>query len=128
MVFALSVDFLKDGRRTAHHDVQKTKKGNYVYGVNKEVRAPEISKVLLFDEGYIEVTPGREVVWEWYAYEHYDEFEFSEEKKRLSTKPVAASIGSLERAVTGCTQIPHFYCPRIRCTIREIRDLNRATF
>ena len=83
IVSSIPVDFLNDGRRTAHHDVQKTDEGNYLYGVNRMVEAPEISRVPIYDEGYIEVTPDKEVVWEWYGYEHYDEFGFSEETKAI---------------------------------------------
>ena len=83
VVASLPVDFLGDGRRFVHHDVQTTSEGHYLYGANKSVDAPAISKVPIWDEGYIEVTPNRDVAWEWHAFEHFDEFEFSDETKRI---------------------------------------------
>ncbi|MBC2696156.1 MAG: hypothetical protein HF982_12960 [Desulfobacteraceae bacterium] len=44
---------------------------------------PEISPITILDDYIIEVNPQGEIVWEWYTYEHFGEFGFSDEAEEL---------------------------------------------
>ena len=67
----------------AHHDMARLSNGNTIMMLEKEISAPHISNKKIKENYYIEVTPENEIVWEWYTSEHFNEFEFSEEAKRL---------------------------------------------
>ncbi len=72
-----------EGRGGFHHDVQKLVNGNYLVAASKRVDSPAISREPIEDGGFIEVTPDREIVWEWSALDHFDEFGFSDETRRI---------------------------------------------
>jgi len=70
------------GAERFHHDVQKLKNGNYILLSNEPVEAPEISKIKLKDDHLTEVTSDKKIVWEWWARQHFDEFELADEAPR----------------------------------------------
>jgi len=75
-------EYFFDSRRV-HHDFERLENGNTLVLCAKSRNVPEISPKPVVDDHIIEVNPGGEIVWEWYTSEHFDEFEFSAEAKRL---------------------------------------------
>ena len=47
------------------------------------VSVPEISNVVLQDDHIMEVSPERDVVWEWWGHEHADELGLSDQARRI---------------------------------------------
>jgi len=66
-----------------HHDMARLQNGNTLILLEKEVTAADISKKPIAENFIIEVTPEREIVWEWYTTEHFDEFGFDANTKKL---------------------------------------------
>jgi hypothetical protein len=70
--------------RNAHHDFVRLDSGNTLILTRElSVKEPKISDKPLYDDRFIEVTPSGEIVWEWRSVEHFEEFEFGPEAKRL---------------------------------------------
>ena len=63
--------------------MERLENGNTLILMEKQVRVPEISKEPIAENFIIEVNPQGEIVWEWYTTEHFDEFGYSDEAKRL---------------------------------------------
>jgi len=66
-----------------HHDMARLENGNTLILLEKTIQVPSISDKPIAENFMIEVTPGNEIVWEWYATEHFDEFGFSKKAKEL---------------------------------------------
>jgi hypothetical protein len=66
-----------------HHDMQRLPNGNTLVICLAIVDEPGISDKTLLDDCLIEVDWAGNVVWEWHTYEHFDEFNFSDEAKQM---------------------------------------------
>lgn len=91
-----SYPFEGEGRPASsfyHHDIQRLPNENYVVMVREYVDEPEISKVRLQDDHLMELTPDRRVVWEWWGHQHFHEFEFSDEAKRMIYETGGGEVG-----------------------------------
>ncbi|MBT3274465.1 MAG: hypothetical protein HN368_15010 [Spirochaetales bacterium] len=66
-----------------HHDIERLLNGNTVILGYERNRIPEISKEIISDDYYREIDKNGNVVWEWFTCDHFDEFGFSDETKRL---------------------------------------------
>lgn len=95
-------DFIKDDKEgqfiaRQHHDYQiegssvgyyypemnvNLKKGNKLILGHKEVINSKISDKILLDDVFYEINHNGEVIWSWFANEHFEEFNFSEEAKK----------------------------------------------
>ena len=69
-----------------HHDTPRLDNGNTLLLIEELINAPHISDKKIEDNIYIEITPGKEIVWQWRTSEHYDELGLSEEAKKLVHK------------------------------------------
>ncbi len=56
-----------------HHDFQRLPNGNTMILCQREIEKPEIGEGTLLSSYLHEVTPDREVVWEWYSEDHIEE-------------------------------------------------------
>lgn len=66
-----------------HHDFQRLPNGNTLLLCGEKVTNPDISDHELQSDYYIEVTLDGRVVWSWHSDQHFDEFGFGEETRRL---------------------------------------------
>jgi hypothetical protein len=66
-----------------HHDVERLAGGNTLLLCSVWVDVPAISSRTLVDDCVLEVTPGGEIAWRWHTFQHFHEFGFSAEAKRL---------------------------------------------
>jgi outer membrane protein assembly factor BamB len=66
-----------------HHDIERLVSGNTVILGSERRKFPEISKNIIFDDYYREINNDGEIIWEWFTCDHFDEFGFSDEEKRL---------------------------------------------
>jgi len=66
-----------------HHDSERLENGNTLILCSKLRDVPEISPKPIEDDHIIEVNHEKEIVWEWYTSEHFDEFGFNDEAKEL---------------------------------------------
>ena len=66
-----------------HHDFQHLPNGNTLILGAVAVTNPDISDYELRSDYFVEVTPEGEPVWVWHSDQHFDEFGFSEEARRL---------------------------------------------
>jgi hypothetical protein len=64
---------------TIHHDMARLENGNTIMLVEESKKVPEISEKEIAENFIIEVTQEKEIVWQWYATEHFSEFGFSSE-------------------------------------------------
>jgi len=67
----------------AHHDCERLNNGNTLIMLNEQVSVPAISPISLKDDYLVEVNPAGTIVWEWRAAEHFEEFGFDAEARRL---------------------------------------------
>jgi len=77
-----------------HHDVQRLPNGNYIVMVREYVSDPKISKVKLQDDHLMEISPEKKIVWEWWGHEHFDEFEFTDEAKKIIYETGGGEVGA----------------------------------
>jgi hypothetical protein len=75
--------FFSEEHSFLHHDQEKTRKGNYMILGSKFHTIPSISPSTLQDDFIIEVDLHGNIIWEWMTSDHFDEFGFSEEAKRI---------------------------------------------
>jgi hypothetical protein len=66
-----------------HHDMARLQNGNTLMLVEKTIDIPSISDKPVAENFFIEVTPEKETVWEWYTTDHFDEFGYSDQARRL---------------------------------------------
>ncbi|MCX7015435.1 MAG: aryl-sulfate sulfotransferase, partial [Candidatus Sumerlaeota bacterium] len=66
-----------------HHDVRRLKSGNTLLLLNTLVDMPEIAAKPLLDQYFQEIKPDGTVVWEWRTSDHFEEFGFSAEARRI---------------------------------------------
>ena len=66
-----------------HHDMARLAGGNTLIQGEKVVHAPSISDKPIAENFFIEVTPEREIVWDWSTTEHFDEFGYSDRARAL---------------------------------------------
>lgn len=95
-----------------HHDIQRegcpagcyapgcdplTDNGNTIM-INRVIhRVPEITDHLICDDKIVEINWAGEVVWEWLASDHFDEFGFNDAAKEdIKTNPAFIAIDELE--------------------------------
>ena len=60
-----------------HHDFQRLPNGNTLMLYSRFAVFPDFSDIEIRDDLMVEVTPDKEIVWEWDTLEHVDEFGFS---------------------------------------------------
>jgi len=92
-----SLPFEREGRPSSskyHHDIQRLSNGNYIVMVREYVDDLKISKVRLQDDHLMEVTPEKRIVWEWWGHEHFDEFEFTDEAKKIIHETGGGEVGA----------------------------------
>jgi hypothetical protein len=78
----LGVGDLDDGV-IFHHDVVRRANGNTLILCSVPIQVPTISPHLLRDDCILEVTPAGEIVWQWFTFQHVDEFGFSADARQL---------------------------------------------
>ena len=78
----------------AHHDFQRLENGNTLILASEEVRNPTISDHPLSSDYFVEVTPEGQAVWAWHSSEHFEEFGFTEEGKRLIREAPGTHMGT----------------------------------
>jgi len=66
-----------------HHDMVRLQNGNTLILMEKAVKVPSISDKPIAENFFIELDPQQKIVWEWYTTEHFDEFGYSGEARRL---------------------------------------------
>jgi len=66
-----------------HHDAERLQNGNTLVLLNRLVERPRISAKVLQDEFFIELDRDGQIVWEWHTSDHFDEFGYSDEARRL---------------------------------------------
>lgn len=66
-----------------HHDVVRLANGNTLVLCAALVDEPSISPNTLIDDCLMELDWQGNIVWEWYTYEHFDDFGFDDEAKQL---------------------------------------------
>jgi len=66
-----------------HHDMARLQNGNTLILMEKEVKVPSISDKAIAENFFIEVDTQRNILWEWYTTDHFDEFTYSKEAKHL---------------------------------------------
>jgi len=67
----------------AHHDFQRLENGNTMMLCSARVTDRSISDHELIDDYFLEVDPQGKPVWLWHSREHYEEFTYSDETRRL---------------------------------------------
>jgi hypothetical protein len=67
----------------AHHDFCRMNNGNTMILYNRPLKDERVSSKPLIDDCFREVTPEGEAIWEWSATEHFEEFDFDIEAKKL---------------------------------------------
>jgi len=66
-----------------HHDMARLQNGNTLILMEKAVKVPSISDKYIAENFFIELNPQQKIVWEWYTTEHFNEFGYSKEARRL---------------------------------------------
>jgi hypothetical protein len=66
-----------------HHDVVRRANGNTLVLCSVRIRVPAISPNVLTDDCILEVTPAGEIVWQWFTFQHFEEFGFTTEARQL---------------------------------------------
>lgn len=66
-----------------HHDHSRLANGNTLVLCAVDVTVPSISPDPLEDDCLMEIAPDGTIVWEWHTWEHFDDFEFTDEVKAL---------------------------------------------
>jgi len=64
----------------AHHDVQRLENGNTVLICReivpeeymKKIKNPKRRNLSIYSDMILEVTPNKDIIWEWHEYEHFD--------------------------------------------------------
>jgi outer membrane protein assembly factor BamB len=77
-----------------HHDVQRLTNGNTLMLVTEWVTNPAISDHELRSDYFLEVMPDGTPVWIWHSDEHFDEFGFSPETRRLISDAPGTHMGN----------------------------------
>lgn len=79
-------DYQREGSSVGYygpHENPQTTSGNTLILVHEDVNVPEISDKPLLDDKIIEVDWEGNIVWEWKASDHFDEFGFDEYAKNV---------------------------------------------
>jgi hypothetical protein len=66
---------------TVHNDVQRLANDNTLILCSQRITRPEISPLELIDDLVIEVDRNGAIVWEWFAWQHFAEFELSDAER-----------------------------------------------
>jgi hypothetical protein len=66
-----------------HHDSERLPNGNTLILCRQPITVPSISPNQIRDDFIIELDPSGNVVWEWYTWEHFDEFGYTAEAAQL---------------------------------------------
>lgn len=66
-----------------HHDIERLSNGNTVMLGYERRSFPEISDKVIHDDYFKEIDAAGNVIWEWFTCDHFDEFGYSEEAKKL---------------------------------------------
>ena len=76
-----------------HHDFQRLPNGNTLILASEHVTNKDISPHELTSDYFIEVTPAGTPVWAWHSDQHFDEFGFSDEARRLIREAPGTHMG-----------------------------------
>jgi Arylsulfotransferase (ASST) len=66
-----------------HHDVVRRANGNTLILCSVLIQVPTISPKLLRDDCILEVTPAGQIVWQWFTFQHVDEFGLTADARQL---------------------------------------------
>ena len=66
-----------------HHDMARLENGNTLMLAERTVEDTRICAEPFADNYFFEVTPEKEVVWEWRTMDHFDEFGYSDQARQL---------------------------------------------
>jgi len=77
----------------AHHDFQRLPNGNTLMLCVANLKAPHISDSELKDDYFLEVDPKGKPVWKWHSAEHFDEFTYSDETRKLMREAPGVHMG-----------------------------------
>jgi hypothetical protein len=66
-----------------HHDIERLSGGNTMILGYERRSFREISKNVINDDYFREIDPEGNVLWEWFTCDHFDEFAYSDETRRL---------------------------------------------
>jgi hypothetical protein len=77
----------------AHHDFQRLPNGNTMMLCVAGVTNKDISDHELKDDYFLEVKPDGTPIWIWHADEHFDEFTYSDETRRLMREAPGFHMG-----------------------------------
>jgi hypothetical protein len=78
-----------------HHDWRRLPNGNTLILVNYVIPVTGFKAEKLLEDGIYEINPQGEVVWKWAAYEHLNEFGFSEASLKILRDSVSRNDKSL---------------------------------
>lgn len=77
-----------------HHDFQRLPNGNTLLLASAWVTNPDISDHELRSDYFLEVAPNGRLVWLWHFDQHFDEFGFSQEARRLIREAPGTHMGN----------------------------------
>ena len=66
-----------------HHDFQRLPNGNTLMLYSRFEVFADFSDIEIREDSIVEVTPDKQVVWEWHTIDHLDEFGYSDETRDL---------------------------------------------
>jgi hypothetical protein len=68
---------------SVHHDIERLANGHTMLLGYERRSFPEISKEVIADDYFKEIDVEGNILWEWFTCDHFDEFAYSDETKRL---------------------------------------------
>jgi hypothetical protein len=86
---------------SVHHDLERLSGGNTMILGSRRQTFPAISSKEIADDYYREIDPDGKVLWEWFTSDHIDEFDFTDDERRI----MAEQGGDLFHTNT-CTILP----------------------
>jgi hypothetical protein len=66
-----------------HHDIERLSNGNTMLLGYERRSFPDISRDVIHDDYFREIDPDGNILWQWFTCDHFDEFAYSDETKRL---------------------------------------------
>lgn len=77
-----------------HHDFQRLPNGNTLMLATEWVTNSQISDYELRSDYFLEIAPSGTPVWIWHSHEHFDEFGFSDETRKLIRQAPGIHMGN----------------------------------
>ena len=79
--------------RRNHHDFNRLADGNTLILATEVIRNDAISPHELTSDYFLEITPDGRAVWAWHSDQHFDEFGFTDEARRLIREAPGTHMG-----------------------------------